>query len=174
MENEIKTCSFIGHRTVSKPELVKEKVLETVENLIVERGVTKFLFGSKSQFDDLSLSAVTLLKEKYPYIKRVYVRSNFAEISDKYEEYLLELYDETYIPERVINAKRKAYVVRNYEMIDKSNVCVMYYSESYSPPAKKRKSVFLIENTPRSGTRIAYEYAVSKNREIINILDMLI
>lgn len=42
------TCSFFGHRKTEKNEKLKEKVRETVENLIAEENVFCFLFGSKS------------------------------------------------------------------------------------------------------------------------------
>lgn len=154
-----KTCSFIGHRkTVSTPQL--EARLETViKELIEKNGVTVFLFGSKSRFDDLCLAMITKLKERYPFIKRVYVRSMYPEIEKFYEKYILESYDETYMPKGVEKAGRAAYVERNQAMIDGSDFCVFYYDENYRP--EKRKS----------GTRIAYEYAKKKGKKIYNVYE---
>ena len=78
-----KNCSFFGHRnTVATPEL-REKLKQTVDQLIEENGVSVFLFGSASKFDDLCLETVTELKKVYPEIKRVYVRSVYPQISKR-------------------------------------------------------------------------------------------
>ena len=71
------TCCIFGHRKINETEELKTKVYNTVEGLITRENVDTFLFGSKSQFDSLCLEQVTNLKEKYPYIKRVYVRAEY-------------------------------------------------------------------------------------------------
>ena len=71
------TCCFFGHRTINETEKLKVKLYKTIENLVVNENVDTFLFGSKSRFDSLCLELVTKLKEKYPHIKRIYVRQNF-------------------------------------------------------------------------------------------------
>ena len=67
----MKACSFFGHRDTPQTEQLKQKVRETVERLIVEEGVNTFLFGSRSNFDELCHIVVTELKEKYPHIRRI-------------------------------------------------------------------------------------------------------
>ena len=151
----MKVC-FIGHRVIEKTEelisLLKETVVRFVEN-----GVTTFLFGSMSEFDSLSWEIVTEMKETYSSIKRVYVRSAYQYIDKLYEEYLLKFYEESYFPPKLKNAGKYSYVERNYAMIDDSTYWVFYYNESYNVPLK------------RSGTKIAYNYAVKKKKEIINL-----
>ena len=71
----MKVC-FIGHRTIEKSEELISSIKKTVITL-VNKGATTFLFGGMGDFDDLSWEVVTVLKEKYPSIKRVYVRSAF-------------------------------------------------------------------------------------------------
>ncbi len=149
------TCCFFGHRTTNETEELRERLTQTVEGLIREKNVDTFFFGSKSCFDSLSLEIVTKLKEKYPHIKRVYVRAEFPIISDKYKAYLLESYDDTYYPKKILGAGKAVYVERNYEMINKSRFCVVYYDEEKAPVNRK------------SGTKIALEYAVKKEKEII-------
>ena len=105
-----KTCCFIGHRNIKKSEELKNKMLETIEHLIKEKEVCIFLFGSKSKFDDFAHKIVTELQEKYPHIKRVYVRAEFPYISDDYKDYLLERYEDTYYPENMVDAGKAAYV----------------------------------------------------------------
>jgi len=132
------------------------KLCETVERLITHEKVDTFLFGSKSRFDSLCLEIVTNLKEKYPHIKRVYVRAEFPVIDEGYHAYLLESYEETYYPERIRGSGRAVYVERNCEMINQSLFCIVYYNEENAPTSRK------------SGTKIALDYAVKLNKEIIN------
>ena len=104
-----------------------------------------------------SKQAIDIFKEKYPHIKRIYVRAEFPYISEKYKTYLLNFYDETYCPEKVIGAGKAVYVKRNYEMIDNSRFCIVYYNYENSPISRK------------SGTKIALDYAMKRNKKIIRI-----
>ena len=78
------TCCFFGHRKITETDELKSNLYSEIEKLIINEKVNTFLFGSKSQFDDLCHTIVTELKEKYPYIKRVYVRAEFPYIDDSY------------------------------------------------------------------------------------------
>ena len=49
----------------------------------------------------------------------------------------------------------KKKIQRNYEMIDKSHYCIVYYDESNFPTTRK------------SGTKIALDYAIRKQKHII-------
>ena len=82
------TCCFFGHRTINETDELRTKITETVERLITDENVDTFLFGSKSEFDRLCLELVTKLKEKYPHVKRIYVRAEFPYINDDYLTYL--------------------------------------------------------------------------------------
>ena len=142
------TCCFFGHRTINETEKLKVKLYKTIESLVVNENVDTFLFGSKSRFDSLCLELVTKLKEKYPHIKRIYVRAEFPIISDEYKAYLLKNYEDTYYPENLIGAGKAVYVERNIEMINRSLFCIVYYDESNTPTTRK------------SGTKIALDYAI--------------
>ena len=163
-----KTCCFFGHRKIDETQELKNKLCEIIENLIVNENVDTFLFGSKSQFDDLCHKIVTELKEKYPHIRRVYVRSAFQHIPDWYEDSLLEYYEETYFPEKIENSGRASYVERNQEMINKSDFCVVYYDENYLPPRRRNSRRDLFDYQPKSGTAVAYDYATAKKKTVIN------
>jgi len=152
-------CCFFGHRTISETEELKSAVIEIIEKLIVEKQVDTFLFGSKSRFNSLCLELVTEIREKYPHIKRIYVRAEYPYISEQYKNYLLEHYEDTYYPKKIMNSGRASYVERNYEMIDKSHFCVFYYDERIAPTTRK------------SGTKIALDYARKKRKNMINVLD---
>ena len=149
------TCCFFGHRTINDTDELRTKITEAIERLITDENVDTFLFGSKSEFDRLCLELVSKLKEKYPHVKRIYVRAEFPFINDDYLNYLLKSYDDTYYPEKLHGAGRAAYVERNYEMINNSKYCIVYYDEPNAPTTRK------------SGTKIALDYALKKGREII-------
>lgn len=149
-----KTCCFIGHRDIVETEELNNQLCEVIENLIVKSSVNTFLFGSKSDFNSLCYDLVTEIKEKYPQIKRIFVRAEYPIINDSYLEYLHMFYEDTYYPEEVEGAGKAAYVKRNCKMIDESNFCVFYYNKDCLP--KKRSS----------GTDIALVYAKKKGKHI--------
>ena len=151
------TCCFFGHRTIHETEELKLNLVEIIETLIVDKKVNTFLFGSKSQFNSLCLQLVTEIKEKYPHIKRIYVRAEYPFISEDYKKYLLERYEDTYYPEHIMGSGRAAYVERNYEMINRSHFCIVYYNEQTAPITRK------------SGTKIAVDYALKQGKHIIRL-----
>lgn len=151
-------CCFFGHRTINETEQLKSKLVEIIEKLILDEKVDTFLFGSKSRFNDLCLEVVTEIKEKHPHIKRVYVRAEYPYISEHYKNYLLQKYEETYYPETIINSGKASYVERNYEIIDNSHFCIVYYDEQNLPATRK------------SGTKIALDYAIKQGKKVIRIL----
>ena len=149
------TACFFGHRTIDETEDLKRSLTSAIENLITGEGVDTFLFGSKSRFDSLCLELVTALKEKYPHLKRIYVRAEYPEITEEYKAYLLRSYEDTYYPEKLRNAGKAAYVERNRNLIDRSRFCIVYYSETHSPTTRK------------SGTKLALDYAMKKGSRIL-------
>lgn len=152
------TCCFFGHRETQETPFLADFLTKTIRHLITERGVNVFLFGSKSNFDALCLKVVSSLKEQYPQISRIYVRSHFPEIDRRYEDYLLNFYDNTYFPQKIRSAGRFSYVERNREMINSSKYCVIYYDETR----------FLASSSRKSGTHLAYEYALQKKLHVTN------
>jgi len=164
----MKACSFFGHRDTPQTEELKQKVSETVERLIVEEGVDTFLFGSRSNFDELCHMVVTELKEKYPHIQRIaylckHESGCLAGEGKKEQCRIKELTGrDVYVREfedikrssRVNSAGRAAYVERNYWMIDDS-CFVIIYCES-AKIAKKP-----------SGTLFAYNYSKQKGKKLV-------
>ena len=148
------TCCIFGHRTINETQYLRTKITEVIEKLITDENVDTFLFGSKSRFNSLCLELVTKMKEKYPHIKRIYVRAEFPVINNDYKTYLMSFYEDTYYPEKIRGAGRAAYVERNYEMINKSKHCIVYYDEGNSPTTRK------------SGIRIALDYAIKHERKV--------
>ena len=156
-DKKLYNCCFFGHRRIEVTDELRARLKETIEDLIVNKKVDTFLFGSKSRFDKLCLEVVTELKNKYPHIRRIYVRAEFPYIDEDYMSYLLKYYDHTYYPNHLINAGKAVYVERNYEMIEKSSFCIIFYDKNI--PLQRK-----------SGTKLAYDYAVKKRVELINMI----
>lgn len=154
---ETHTCCFIGHRKINETKGLRDQLYRIIEKLIEDENVDTFLFGSKSRFNSLCYELVTECKQKYPHIKRVYVRAEYPHISDNYKNYLLQRYEDTYYPEKILNSGRAAHVERNCEMIDNSRFCVVYYDE---------QSTY---STRKSGTKIALDYAVRRGKKNIQV-----
>lgn len=158
MNDKLRCCCFFGHRKIEKTDSIKNTVRTAVKNLIENNGVDTFLFGSKSQFNTLCYEIVTELKSKYPQIQRIYIRAEFPYIDNSYRNYLLKHFEDTYYPEKIIGSGKAVYIERNYEMINKSKYCIVYYDEHYTPLKIKKPN----KHKPKSGTKIAYEYAVKR------------
>ncbi len=170
---QIKQVCFIGHKNIEISEELKNSLKETVI-LLIKKGATIFLFGSNSDLNDLSWEVVTELKEIYPFIKRIYVRSAFQHISSSYKDFLLQSYEETYYPKKIENAGKYSYVERNYEMINLSTYCVFYYNKNYLPQTKRQSKRDIFAPARRkSGTKIAYDYAIKRKKQIINLYENL-
>ena len=168
-----KTCSFFGHRKININNKLKQRIKDCVENLIINNNIETFLFGSKSDFNDLCHNVVSELRKKYPNIKRIcytcksegFILETEREEREKiYSRFLnqevhLLGFEEEFEHKTKFNAGRASYIERNQAMIDDSDCCVFYYNENYTPPTKTN-----------SGTKIAYKYALKKNKHIINLI----
>lgn len=177
-----KTVCFIGHRTVDNAEQVKTKLFDTLSALI-SNGADTFLFGSRSDFDTLCWEVVTELQEQFPHLKRISYNAphetafTSKEERESCEKFFSQMtkrevhytdYEEAVSSTKSIKANKNAYIMRNQEMIDNSDVCVFYYNKDYLPPRRKAQNKFLPDYQPKSGTAIAYAYAVQKKKQIYN------
>ena len=165
--NKINTCCFIGHRKINVTDGLVCHLEGIIESLIVTEKVDTFLFGSRSEFNELCLNSVTNLKKKYPHIKRIYVRAEFPYIDDTYKSYLLEQYEDTYYPERIKNAGKAIYIERNREMIDNSSYCITYYIPHRRTAGIKGDTECKYVN----GTEYAYYYAQKKGITVFNVTE---
>ena len=178
-----KTCSFFGHRKIEITEEFKQKVKEIIEDLIVNHNVLIFLFGSRSDFDYLCHFVVTELKEKYPNIKRIAYtcrsetcileseRQKWEEIYSHFRKEKVTLLgvEEEFEHKTKYTSGRASYVERNQAMINDSDYCVFYYDENYQPPSRKHSKRSINCYQPKSGTKLAYDYAKQKKKTIFNI-----
>lgn len=178
-----KVCSFFGHRKIETTEELKQKVKNTIENLIVSKNVKVFLFGSRSEFDSLCHLIVTELKEKYKDITRIkYTCKSETCVLEREREYWEKIYSRVYKEEVYLLgveqerehktkyiAGKASYIERNYEMIYNSDYCVFLYDKNYHPPLRlcSKRSVGIYQ--PKSGTALAYIYAKQQKKILINV-----
>ena len=169
-----KSCSFFGHRKIEETKELKIHLQSVIINLIENENIKIFLFGSKSDFNLLCHTIVTKLKEKYPQLqRRAYTCQSETCTLEKERAYLEEIYsnfekrpitllgvEEEVEHKTKYDAGKASYVERNKAMINDSDFCVFYYDKNYFPPTKTI-----------SGTKIAYEYAVRKKKNIINLFN---
>ncbi len=158
---------FIGHRKINDTLQLRER-LQSILLDLVKNGTTNFIFGDHSAFDSLCYELVTELKEKYPEIKRINFRKDYEDTDDYTMQFLIKGYEESICPKGVGNAGRASYVVRNQAMVRESDVCIFYYDENYQPARRRTSRHDLTDYQPKSGTALAYAYAESKKKRIIN------
>lgn len=153
-------CCVIGHRVVE--DLDKKKLRETVL-MLIKSGVDCFLFGTKSQFNDICYHVIKEFKEEFNLKLCCYLcRNEFAFTKESEKERVvcaslnhvdinnMPLFDEIIRPNQTLNSTRNSYIVRNKAMIGNSDFCLFYYDETtnYSHTS--------------SGTACAYNYAKIK------------
>ncbi len=178
-----KSCSFFGHRKIEITTQLKNNLKDIVENLIVSHNVYNFLFGSKSNFNQLCHLVVSELKIKYPYIQRIaYTCKSETCILEKDKSkwenvfknstigipYLLYAESE-YEHKTKYTSGVASYIERNQSMILNSEYCIFYYDENYNPPKRKLSKSSLSDYQPNSGTAIAFNFATQKKKIIINL-----
>lgn len=161
-------CCFIGHRKIDQTDELKNR-LRSVICALIALGVTTFLFGDHSAFNTLCYEMVTELKEEYPKIQRIHLRTNYPDADDYTKQFLMSGYEDCICPEGVATAGKAAYIVRNQAMIRASDFCVFYYSGGDCPERRKASNRTLTSHQPRNGTKVALDYARAKDKVVINL-----
>lgn len=178
MEN---SCCFIGHRKINVDDNFRNKLVDIIEDLIINYDVKRFLFGSKSEFNSLCYDIVNDLKNKYPFIKRIFYSSRSEGcILEEDKEKWIEIYKSKLSDEKLFvfdgevefknkySSGRANYLERNMAMIDDSKYCIFYYDNEYEPSLRKYSRCSIGYYQPSSGTKKAYLYALRKKKKIIN------
>lgn len=170
-------CCFIGHRNIDDAQTTYNRLVCELSSIVESLPLRTFLFGSRSDFNDMCHTVVTELRDAYPDIKRIMYscksecacleseREHTNQIFSKLLKKQIEFqgYEEDYKFPNYLSAGRASYIERNKAMIDDSDICIFYFNEEYT-----RKNT-------RSGTAIAYDYAVRLSKKqngkpkIINI-----
>ena len=182
MKENDKSCCFIGHRKIEITEELEREIRDYVEDLIVTEKVKDFLFGSRSEFNELCLKTVSELKVKYPHIRRIAYscrnetvtleseREKWERILSGVEKRDIKLFgveEEREYKTKYVSGKA-SYVERNRAMIDDCDYCLFYYTEKYVPTQRIRDKRVMCYYQPKSGTAIAYKYAEQKHKNVKN------
>lgn len=180
------TCSFFGHRNTILDNNKYQLLIKIIKDLIINKGVTVFLFGSHSRFNDICYKIVSKLKEKHPQIKRIAYTcknescvlesdiQNHPNIFSFIESQNIDLFivDEEFDYKTKYTSGKASYIERNQAMIDNSYYCIFYYNKEYKPKEIKHSKHCVNYYQPKSGTQVAYTYAIRRKKQIINIVDL--
>lgn len=147
----MKSCFFIGHREASSEIL--PVLRETVEQHIVEYGVTEFIVGHYGGFDRMAAKAVIAAKEQHPEITLSML------IPYHPAEQPVELpsgFDNTFYPPGMENVPRKLAIIRaNRYVIDHVDYLIAYVWH------------------PASNARNLLEYARKRERKNLLVISLL-
>lgn len=158
IQDKNKTCCFIGHRKLERTTEL-ESALKDVIYKLIDCGFVEFIFGDHSEFNDLCYEVVTEIKKEIPYIRRIHFRTVYPDTDEYTDRLLISGYEESFFPKKIASAGRAVYVERNRAMIEASDVCVFYCRQFGCESLGSRKS----------GTKIAYDYAVVRKKAVINL-----
>lgn len=151
---EIKICSFFGHRDVEITENLYATTAAEIKKS-VEFGCRIFYFGGYGDFDELCYKIVTQIKEEQPNleIKRIYCVAQEKYLWKKVRYFNAEDYDEVIYLQPSFEGWYKSIYFRNCAMIDKSDYVIFY-----------------AEDKENSGAFKAFKYAKKKKgKEIVNL-----
>ena len=159
-EEYIYSLCVFGHRDMTFAEQDEIDLYNLFEDYIVNKNVGIFNFGGFGDFDDFAHKVVTKLKEKYPFIKRVYIYEDYKFIS-KPSKRPVWLKDEDYEAFKYFVMRYSGFYqriyFRNCEIIDHSDYCV-----------------FCVDETAEySGAKKALEYAKRKKKVFVNVFDKI-
>ncbi len=144
----MKSCVFFGHRDYDYTNH-KDLIIKTIEELFNKHGVTTFYCGGRGDFDYLCEKCVSKVKmlNNITFVK-------FLSYYPKNKDYKNNFYDETmYLLEEKVPAKFAIYYT-NRKIIDMCDYIVVGIKRKYG------------------GAYSAFKYAKSRNKTIINVLDM--
>lgn len=140
----MQSCSFIGHRNC--PIETKNKLKETVKELIIEKNISKFYVGTQGDFDKIVYDILCEFEKEYN-IELIVVLAYLNHTNNEYFDNKKTIFPDILTKTPIKYAIRK----RNTFMIDNSDYLVTYM------------------NSPFSNTYTNIEEAFKKKKTIINL-----
>lgn len=140
-------CSFIGHKNC--PIEIRNCLLHTLEELILDKKVNRFYVGTQGDFDKMVYEVLCDLEKKH----KIEVFVVLAYLNRVHEHTYYDVKKTIFPDELTKTPPRFAIRRRNSLMIDKSHYIVSYL------------------NTPLSNTCGNVEEAIRKKKQIINLGD---
>lgn len=143
-----KTCSCFGHSHVDMTDELKARTRIEIDRA-VEDGVRIFLFGGRSDFDDLCYDLVTEKRNADPQlkIKRVFCFALENQLRKPPRWFILKEYEALECPTKHFDYWYTAIYYRNLAMIDQSDLIL-----------------FWVKRRENSGAYKTYQYAVKKRK----------
>lgn len=148
-----KTCSCFGHSDVDiTDDLIARTRIEIGK--AIEDSVRIFLFGGRSDFDDLCYDLVTEKKNANPQlnIKRVFCFALDKQLRKPPYWFAKKDYEALECPTKDFSGWYKSIYYRNAAMIDQSDLIL-----------------FWVEPRENSCVYKTYKYAVKKHKRIVNL-----
>ena len=148
-----KTCSCFGHSDVDITDELTARTRIEIDKAI-EDGVRIFLFGGRSDFDDLCYDLVTEKRNANPQlnIKRVFCFALDKQLRKPPRWYVPKEYEALECPTKDFDYWYTAIYYRNLAMIDQSDLIL-----------------FWVEERENSGAYKTYRYAIKKHKRIVNL-----
>lgn len=150
------TVSFFGHRELSDPFAIEERLEQLLRQIIQTNDYVDFLVGRDGEFDQLVSSTIRRCKEKYGsgnvshILVLPYERAEYRDNRESFEQY----YDEVEICYESSQAHPKAAIFeRNKQMVLRADLIICDIEHSYS------------------GAYKAVKYAESLGKRIINLAE---
>ncbi len=117
----MKACTFFGHRDT--PPSVEQRLVTTIQDLIVKEKVNIFYIGHQGAFDMMVYRILQKLKKRYTHIHYTVVLAYMPHREIVYENTVLPEGIETTIP-------RLAILWRNRWMVERADFVVTYVCRS--------------------------------------------
>ena len=148
-----KTCSCFGHFDVDITDDLVARTKTEIDRAI-EDGVRIFLFGGRSNFDDLCYDLVTEKKNANSQlnIKRVFCFALDKQLRKPPRWFVRKEYQALDCQTKDFEYWYTAIYYRNLAMIDQSDLIL-----------------FWVEERENSGAYKTYQYAVKKHKHIVNL-----
>ena len=124
------SCTFFGHRDC--PSDIRNRLKETLIDLIENHGVDFFYIGNHGSFDAMARNILRELKTVYPMIEYTVVLAYTPQKVNEYEDY-----SDTMLPEGIEHVpKRFAISWRNNWMLNHADYVVTYITHSWGGAAQ--------------------------------------
>lgn len=148
-----KTCSCFGHFDVDITDDLIARTKIEIEKAI-EDGVRTFLFGGRSDFDDLCYDIVTEKRNANPqlHLKRVFCFPLDKHLRKPPHWFIRKEYEALECPTKNFDYWYTSIYYRNLAMIDQSDLIL-----------------FWVEPRENSGAYKTYKYAVKKHKCFVNL-----
>lgn len=148
------SACIIGNGNFKYSSAMWKKVDETIYQLI-EKGVTRFLFGEYSELGNLCFFTVGIYKRTHPEIKRIKFNVDYNE-KDNTLHRSTEKYDKSIALRLMGNSEKSVNLRRYMALITESENCIFFLMTSRTAtqkrliitPCKNRKNI-LLYNPPR-------------------------